>query len=110
VQLGARRAAIWSDAHLVPNMLAIPIAAGAVSSYNQAMSIHLRPDQETHLQEIAARSGRDPNQLAQEAVDDLIEYDAWYRQQVAEGFAQLDRGEFVTHEEVGARLARLFRS
>ena len=37
------------------------------------MSIHLRPDQEARLQEIAARSGRDPDQLAQEAVDRLFE-------------------------------------
>jgi len=74
------------------------------------MSIHLRPDQETQLHEIAARSGRDPDQLAEEAIDDLIEYDAWYRAQVAEGLSQLDRGELVTHEDVGARLTRLFRS
>lgn len=74
------------------------------------MSIHLRPDQEAQLQEIAARSGRDASQLAQEWVDDLIDYDSWYRQKVAEGRAQLDRGEFLTHEEVGARLARLFQS
>lgn len=79
-------------------------------AYNQAMSIHLRPDQEAQLQEIAARSGRDASQLAQEWVDDLIDYDSWYRQKVAEGRAQLDRGEFLTHEEVGARLARLFQS
>jgi predicted transcriptional regulator len=74
------------------------------------MSIHLRPDQEAHLQEIAARSGRDASELAQEWVDDLIEYDSWFRQKVAGGRAQLDRGEFITHEEVGARLARLFHS
>lgn len=37
------------------------------------MSIHLRPDQEAHLQAIAARSGRDPSELAQEAVDRLFE-------------------------------------
>ncbi len=59
----------------------------------------------------AARDGgRDAGQLAQEWVDDLIEYDSWYRQKVAEGRAQLDRGEFLTHEEVSARLARLFQS
>lgn len=44
-----------------------------VSPYTRAMSIHLRPDQETHLQEIAARVGRDVDQLAQEAVDRLFE-------------------------------------
>ncbi len=37
------------------------------------MSIHLRPDQEAHLREIAARRGRDASQLAQEAVDRLFE-------------------------------------
>jgi predicted transcriptional regulator len=42
-------------------------------AYNRAMSIHLRPDQEAHLREIAVRSGRDPSQLAQEAVDRLFE-------------------------------------
>ena len=39
-------------------------------------------------------------QLVEHHVDD----DAWFRQQVIRGLEQLDKGEFLTHEEVGARL------
>lgn len=74
------------------------------------MTVHLRPDQELQLQRLSDRMGRPADQLAQEAVDQLLEHDAWFSAQVAEGFAQLDRRESVGHEEIGARLNRLFQA
>jgi predicted transcriptional regulator len=36
-------------------------------------------------------------------------HDAWFRQQVTKSLEQLDRGEFLTHEEVGTRIDQMFR-
>ncbi len=35
-------------------------------------------------------------------------YDAWFRQKVAASLERLDRGEFLSHEEVGTRLQKIF--
>lgn len=74
------------------------------------MNIHLRPDQETHLAQLATRTGRAAEQLAQEAIDTLLEHDAWFSEKVAEGVAQLDGGEGVPHAAVAERLTRLFQA
>lgn len=44
------------------------------------------------------------------SIDQLLDYARWFGEQVQIGLAQADRGEFVTHEEVGERIERLFRS
>jgi predicted transcriptional regulator len=36
-------------------------------------------------------------------------YDAWYRQKVTASLSELARGEFLTHEELGARLKTMFQ-
>jgi predicted transcriptional regulator len=74
------------------------------------MEIRLSPDQESALRHVAATTGREPEELVQEAVDQLLDYDRWFREQVQIGLAQAERGEFVTHEEVGERIRRLFHS
>jgi predicted transcriptional regulator len=43
-----------------------------------------------------------------EAVKRYIEDDAKFIAAVIEGLASLDRGEFISHEEVGKRIDRLF--
>jgi predicted transcriptional regulator len=35
------------------------------------------------------------------------EYDSWFGREVEIGIAEADRGEFLAHEEVGLRLAKL---
>ena len=74
------------------------------------MEVRFTPAQESALREIAATQGRDPEELVQQAVDQLLDYDRWLREQVRIGLAQVERGEFVAHEEVGERIGRLFRS
>jgi predicted transcriptional regulator len=46
----------------------------------------------------------------QQLVENCLDHEEWFRRQVQEGLDQLDRGEHVTHEEVGARLTEQFRS
>ena len=70
------------------------------------MEVRLSPDQESALRQVAASTGREPEQLVQDAVDQLLDYERWFVDQVQIGLAQADRGEFVTHEEVEERVGR----
>jgi len=74
------------------------------------MQLHLTPEQEARLVELAARDGRSPDQLLQDALDRFFEADADFVEAVKKGLASLDRGEGLTHEEVGARIERLFQA
>ena len=74
------------------------------------MQVHLTPEQEARLVELAARDGRSPDQLVQEAFDRFFEADSDFVEAVMKGLASLDRGEYVSHEEVGKRIDRLFQA
>lgn len=71
------------------------------------MQVQLTPEEETRLAELAARDGRTTGDLVQEAVKRYIEDDAKFIAAVMEGLASLDRGEFISHDEVGKRIDRL---
>ena len=74
------------------------------------MQLHLTPEQEARLVELAARDGRSPDQMLQDALDRFFEADADFVEAVKKGLVSLDRGEGLTHEEVGARIERLFQA
>jgi predicted transcriptional regulator len=74
------------------------------------MEVHLTPQQETRLNELATTTGRGTDELVQEAVDRLLAYDAWFKEQVRVGLDQINRGEFVEDEEVRGRIERMFQS
>ena len=71
------------------------------------MEVHLDPDLETRLSQLAAREGRDTEALAREAIERLLDYDEWFIQEVEIGLAQVKQGKVLTHEEAGTRLERL---
>jgi predicted transcriptional regulator len=71
------------------------------------MEVKLTPELEAKLGSIAAKQGRDAQSLVAEAVERLVGYDEWFVREVEKGLAQIERGEFLTHEEVGARLEKL---
>ena len=74
------------------------------------MDVRFSAELEAKLADIAARTGRQAAELTQAAVSRLVDEESRFLESVEEGFASLDRGEYVTHEEVGARLERLLRS
>jgi predicted transcriptional regulator len=74
------------------------------------MQVHLSPDQEARLIELAARDGRTPDQLVEQALDRFFAADADFIEAVMKGLASLDRGEGLTHEEVGKRMNRLLQA
>jgi len=71
------------------------------------MEVHLDPDVESKLSRIAADRGSDAEMLAREAIERFVDYDEWFVREVEKGLASADRGELLTHEEVGARLEKL---
>ena len=68
------------------------------------MELNLSADLQAKLARIAHERGTNPQALAQEAIERLVNYDDWFLREVEKGLAQLERGETLSHEEVGARL------
>lgn len=71
------------------------------------MKVELTPELQAKLDAVAAQQGRDAQSLVQEAVERLVDYDQWFVGEVEKGLKQIERGEFIDHEEVGARLEKL---
>jgi predicted transcriptional regulator len=74
------------------------------------MEVHFNSDLQTKLNRVAAESNSDPNGYVQQLVEHYLDHGAWFRQAVKNGLEQLDRGEYLTHEEVGERIERMFHS
>jgi predicted transcriptional regulator len=70
------------------------------------MEVNLTPELQAKLAEVAAQQGRDAQSLVQEAVERLLDYDQWFVREVEKGLAQIERGEVLEHDEVGARLEK----
>ena len=71
------------------------------------MELRLSPELEAKLDRVAAQQGRDTQSLVHEAVERLVNYDEWFIREVEKGMAEAERGETLSHEEVGARLEKL---
>ena len=71
------------------------------------MEVHFSPDLQAKLARLAAQQGRNSEEIVLEAVERLVDYDEWFIREVEKGLAQIERGEVLTHEEVGARMERL---
>jgi len=71
------------------------------------MELKLTLELQAKLDEVAAQQGRDAQSLVQEAVQRLVDYDQWFVREVEKGLAQIERGDVLEHEEVGARLEKL---
>jgi predicted transcriptional regulator len=42
--------------------------------------------------------------LIREAIERAVDYDDWFIREVEKGLAQIDAGQVLTHDAVGARL------
>jgi predicted transcriptional regulator len=70
------------------------------------MEIHLTPEKEAQLLQLAARTGKDTTQVIQEAVDRLLDHEAWFVQEVEKGQLQAAKGEVIDHDELVARIEK----
>lgn len=73
------------------------------------MEVHLPPDLQAKIDRAAAENNSGAEGYVKQLVEHYLEHDAWFRQKVKRGLDQLDRGEFLTHEDVGARIKQMFR-
>jgi predicted transcriptional regulator len=71
------------------------------------MEVCLTPETEAKLKQLAADRELTPESLIREAVEHFIDYNAWFIREVEKGLAQIETGEVLEHEEVGARLNSL---
>jgi predicted transcriptional regulator len=71
------------------------------------MEVRLDPDVQAKLARLAAQRGSDAEMLAREAIERFVDYDEWFLREVETGLASADRGELLTHEEVGVRMEKL---
>jgi predicted transcriptional regulator len=73
------------------------------------MEVHLSPDKEARLRQFATRAGKDAEQVVEEALDRLLEYDERFIAAVEKGRASARRGDLLEHDEVVERIEQMFR-
>ncbi len=71
------------------------------------MEVHFTPELQAKLESVAAENRRGADEYVQQLVESYVDHDAWFRQKVTASLDKLDRGEFLTHEEVGGRLEKI---
>ena len=81
-----------------------------VTCRERQMEAHLSRQQESRLNDLAARTGRGTDELVQEAIARLLAHNEWFKQQVEVGIDQIARGEFIEQDEMDARFERMLRS
>ena len=74
------------------------------------MEVPFSSELETKVRRVAAEAGRDAAQYVLELVAHYVDHDQWFRQEVRKGLDQLDRGEFIAHDDVVAKVEQMFRS
>ena len=74
------------------------------------MDIHLTADQEAQLADLAARAGRDPGDLAADAVARYLDDERRFAEAVKRGINAADRGDFVASDEVWAQVERVVKT
>lgn len=74
------------------------------------MEVNLSPELQAKLARIAAENNSGTEEYVRQLVEHYLEHDAWFRKRIKKGLGQLDQEEFVTHEEIGARIDQMFRS
>jgi predicted transcriptional regulator len=74
------------------------------------MEVHFPPELEAKLTHSAARQGRDPDDLVRDVVSCYFEEETRFVEAVKRGEEALQRGEFLTHEQVGQRLQRFLQA
>lgn len=72
------------------------------------MEVHFNPETEADLKRVASKNGCGAEQMVLEIVQNYLNHDQWFRAEVQKGLEQLDRGESVGHDEVIARIERMF--
>jgi predicted transcriptional regulator len=73
------------------------------------VEVQFSPELETKLNRVAAENHSAAQEYVNQLVECYVDHDAWFRERVRKGLKRLDGGEFLTHEEMGERIERMFR-
>jgi len=73
------------------------------------MEVHFTPELEAKLTHSAAKQGRNPDELVQDVLARYLEEEARFVEAVKRGEGAFERGEYLTHEQVGQRLQRFLQ-
>lgn len=72
--------------------------------------MHLTPEAEAKLTELALRTRRDAGELLEEAVDHLLTWNDWLEEKVSSSVAAAKRGEITSDDAVRSWLEARERS
>ena len=73
------------------------------------MEIPLTPDQEARLARLAARNGCSTGDVVRDAIDRFLNDESRFAEAVQAGVAAADRGDFLSSEEVWAKVERALK-
>ena len=73
------------------------------------MEVTLSAELQAKRARIAEKRGINPQDLAREAIERVVDYDEWFVREVDKGLAQVATSETLTHEEVNHRCCRSAR-
>jgi predicted transcriptional regulator len=88
---------------------AYSVASFPVFAYLEGMEVHLTPEQEAQLLQIASKAGTAPERLVTNVVARYLDEEGRFVAAVEKGIAAADRGEFISEEEMDARLEAMFK-
>ena len=90
-------------------MLHVSLVLRPFLSYLEAMEVQFTPDLQAKLAQRASEKGLNPTEVVQDVVARYFEEEDRFIEAVKRGEAALERGEFLTHEQVGDRLRRFLQ-
>jgi predicted transcriptional regulator len=70
------------------------------------MEVHITPETEAKLDDLARRTNKGRAELLGEAIDHLVAYNDWFERKVRDSLAAVEEGETIPDEEVAAWLER----
>ena len=73
------------------------------------MEVHVTGELEAKLAHSAAKQGCNPDELVQDVLARYFEEEARFVEAVKRGEEAFERGEYLTHEQVGQRLQRFLQ-
>jgi predicted transcriptional regulator len=76
----------------------------------KGMELHLTPEQQAQLAQIASKAGTAPERLVTNVVARYLNEEARLLEAVEKGISAADQGEFINEEEMDARLEAMFKA
>lgn len=73
-----------------------------------AVDVHVPPELAAKLNRLAAKTGRNADEVALDLLANSVEYDDWFRREVEKGRFSAREGRLLDHDEVASRIERRY--